>query len=84
MSDGEEVAPTHHDRIRVLRLPERPLQHPDGWLPMLEACVEAGHVPNAVSLLEKLVPAYRPSDAVLEAAGVPPGSRLALPATRVA
>ncbi len=81
VSDGEEVAPTHHDRIRVLRLPERPSQHADdGWLPMLEACIEAGHVANAVALLEKLVPTYRPSGAVLAAAGAPSGSRLALPA----
>jgi len=84
VSDGEEVAPTHHDRIRVLRLPERPPQHADAWLPMLEACVEAGHVANAVALLEKLVPIYRPSAALLTAAGGPPGCRLALPATRVA
>jgi FlaA1/EpsC-like NDP-sugar epimerase len=83
VSDGEEVVPTHHDRIRVLRLPER-LSAPDGWLPALEACVEASHVANAVALLEQLVPAYRPSDAVLEAAGVSPGPRLALPAIRVA
>src|SRR5262249_14262572 len=73
----------HPARTGVLRLPERPPQHADAWLPMLEACVEAGHVANAVALLEKLVPAYRPSAALLSAAG-PPGSHLALPATRVA
>jgi hypothetical protein len=33
---------------------------------------------------EKLVPAYQPSDALFGAAGFSPGSRLALPATRVA
>jgi FlaA1/EpsC-like NDP-sugar epimerase len=69
MSDGEEVVPTHHDRIRVLRLAERPL-HPDGWLPTLEACVETGQVGNAVSLLRELVPSYRPSGALLDAADV--------------
>jgi FlaA1/EpsC-like NDP-sugar epimerase len=84
VSDGEEVAPTHHDRIRVLRLSDRPSQHAEGWLPMLEACVETGHVSNAVALLEKLVPSYRPSGAVQAAAGAPSPSRLALPATRVA
>jgi len=73
VSDGEEVVPTHHDRIRVLRLPERPL-HPDGWLPTLEACVETGHVADAVGLLRELVPSYRPSDALLDTADL---SRLA-------
>jgi FlaA1/EpsC-like NDP-sugar epimerase len=70
MSDGEEVVPTHHDRIRVLRLPERPL-HTDGWLPTLEACVETGHVADAVGLLRELVPSYRPSGDLLDAADVP-------------
>src|SRR4029077_14227138 len=78
VSDGEEVVPTHHDRIRVLRLPDRS-EDPDGWLRGLEACVETGHVSEAVALLQKLVPVYRPSDAVVES-----GSNLpALPASRV-
>jgi FlaA1/EpsC-like NDP-sugar epimerase len=78
VSDGEEVVPTHHDRIRVLRLSER-AAHPDGWLPTLEACVEAGHVANAVALLQKLVPVYRPSEAVAQALPTP-----ALATSRVA
>jgi hypothetical protein len=52
VSEGEEVVPTHHDRIRVLRLPER-LSDRDGWLPTLDACVEAGHLANAVALLRE-------------------------------
>ncbi len=71
VSDGEEVVPTHHDRIRVLRLPDRPL-HPDGWLPVLEACVETGRVGDAVAMLCRLVPSYRPSPAVSEAGDVLP------------
>src|SRR5215472_13666341 len=59
VSEGEEVVPTHHDRIRVLRLAQRP-SHPDGWLPTLEGCVATGHVANAVDLLRQLVPSYRP------------------------
>jgi FlaA1/EpsC-like NDP-sugar epimerase len=69
VSEGEEVVPTHHDRIRVLRLPQRP-SHPDGWLPTLEGCVETGHVANAVDLLRHLVPSYRPSEALIDAAAV--------------
>jgi len=79
ISDGEEVVPTHHDRIRVLRLPDR-LARPDGWLPTLEACVETGRVSDAVTLLRRLVPSYRPSLALADAAGVTPE----LPAPRVA
>jgi len=78
VSEGEEVVPTHHDRIRVLRLAQRP-SHPDGWLPTLEGCVETGHVANAVDLLRQLVPSYRPSEALVDAAAVP-----SLGASRVA
>ena len=78
VSDGEEVVPTHHDRIRVLRLRERPA-HADDWLSALEACVEAGHVQNAVALLRSLVPSYRPSQALVESAASP-----ASPVSRVA
>jgi FlaA1/EpsC-like NDP-sugar epimerase len=80
VSDGEEVVPTHHDRIRVLRLPDR-LSHPDGWLPTLEACVESGRVADAVVLLCRLVPSYQPSHALAEATGVAPER---LPTPRVA
>jgi FlaA1/EpsC-like NDP-sugar epimerase len=80
VSDGEEVVPTHHDRIRVLRVPDR-LSHPDGWLPTLEACVETGRVPDAVALLCRLVPSYQPSHALAEATGVAPER---LPTPRVA
>jgi FlaA1/EpsC-like NDP-sugar epimerase len=80
VSDGEEVVPTHHDRIRVLRLPDRP-SHPDGWLSALEACVETGRVADAVALLRRLVPAYQPSPALAEVSDPTPAF---LPAPRVA
>ena len=78
VSDGEEVVPTHHDRIRVLRLRERPA-HADDWLSTLAACVEAGHVQNAVAMLRSLVPSYRPSQALVEdaASAASPVSRVA-------
>ena len=77
---GRQGSPTHHDRIRVLRLPDRP-SHPDGWLPTLEACVETDRIGDAVALLRRLVPSYRPSRALGEVAGVTPED---LPAPRVA
>jgi FlaA1/EpsC-like NDP-sugar epimerase len=76
VSDGEEVVPTHHDRIRVLRLHERPA-HADDWLATLEACVETGHLQNAVALLRSLVPSYRPSQALIDDAASPAVSRVA-------
>jgi FlaA1/EpsC-like NDP-sugar epimerase len=79
VSDGEEVVPTHHDRIRVLRLSDQP-SHPDGWLPALEACVATADVARAVTLLRSLVPAYHPSPAIA-AASDPAAS---IPAPRVA
>jgi FlaA1/EpsC-like NDP-sugar epimerase len=60
IADGEEVATTRHDRIKVLRA-ERPATFPDVWLPRLEACVRTGDVGAALRLLRVLVPAYRPS-----------------------
>jgi FlaA1/EpsC-like NDP-sugar epimerase len=80
ISDGEEVVPTHHDRIRVLRLPDR-LSHPDGWPPTLEACEETARIADAVALLCRLVRSYRPSFALGAAAGVLPDG---LPTPRVA
>jgi FlaA1/EpsC-like NDP-sugar epimerase len=71
VSDGEEVVPTHHDRIRVLRLPERP-SHPDGWLPALEACVETGQLQEAVALLGRVVPSYIPSRSLVDAVELSP------------
>src|SRR4029453_11448115 len=80
VSDGEEVVPPHHDRIRVLRLPDRP-SRPDGWLPTLEACVETGGIADAVALLRRLVPSYRPSPPLGGAGGALPDG---LPTPRVA
>jgi FlaA1/EpsC-like NDP-sugar epimerase len=60
VADEEEVASTYHDRIKVLRAARRP-EALDGPLARLEAAVQAGNVPEAVHLLQALVPAYRPS-----------------------
>ena len=80
MSDGEEVVPTHHDRIRVLRHTERPA-HPEGWLRALETCVATGDVGGAVSLLKCLAPTCIPSRALTAAAEAVAEER---PAPRVA
>ncbi len=66
MSDGEEVVPTHHDRIRVLRHGDRP-PPPSGWLGKLDDCVADGDVVGAVTLLQRLVPTYTPSAGLLAA-----------------
>jgi FlaA1/EpsC-like NDP-sugar epimerase len=76
MSDGEEVVPTRHDRIRVLRRGDRP-PHPEGWLRALEECVAHGDVPGAVSIIRDLVPTYTPSQALLETPGAGTDERTA-------
>jgi FlaA1/EpsC-like NDP-sugar epimerase len=60
VADGEEVATTRHDRIRVLRA-ERPATWPDVWLPRLQEYLSTGDVRATLRLLRVLVPAYRPS-----------------------
>jgi FlaA1/EpsC-like NDP-sugar epimerase len=60
VADGEEVATTRHDRIKVLRA-ERPTTWPDIWLPRLETYIRTGDVGATLRLLRVLVPAYRPS-----------------------
>jgi FlaA1/EpsC-like NDP-sugar epimerase len=60
VADEEEVTSTYHDRIKVLRAARRP-EALDGPLARLEAAVQEGNVPEAVHLLQALVPAYRPS-----------------------
>jgi FlaA1/EpsC-like NDP-sugar epimerase len=80
VSEGEEVVPTQHDRIRVLRLPDR-AAHPGGWLPALEACVETGRVSEAIGLLCRLVPSYRPSASLGDGGDLASGT---IAATRVA
>ena len=58
-----------------------PEGHPDVQLePVLgdiEACVETGHVRNAVALLRSLVPSYLPSQTLIEDAASPAVSRVA-------
>jgi FlaA1/EpsC-like NDP-sugar epimerase len=64
----EEIAPSRHDRIKVLqgsRIPPRP----ELWLARLEECVATADVAGAVRLLKELVPAYRPSGLLFESAG---------------
>jgi hypothetical protein len=60
MAEGEEVAATYHDRIRVLRAGAVP-PRAGAWLGALADAVEAADVPGAVRLLRQLVPSYRPS-----------------------
>ena len=60
MTAEEEVAATHHDRIKVVRAAGLPTW-PEIWLPRLQACVERGDVRAALTLLRTIIPSYRPS-----------------------
>jgi len=66
MTAEEEVASTHHDRIKVVRAGGLPT-FPDVWLPRLQACVERGDMRAALQLLQTIIPAYRPSLLILPA-----------------
>ncbi|HEV7732139.1 MAG TPA: nucleoside-diphosphate sugar epimerase/dehydratase [Candidatus Binatia bacterium] len=69
VDDGEAVAPTPHDRIRVLHAATAPMR-PAEWLPRLEAAVLTGDARATVRMLQTLVPGYRVSSELL--AGMPP------------
>jgi FlaA1/EpsC-like NDP-sugar epimerase len=70
VADGEEVTPTPHDRIRVLRPPTVPAP-PEDWISTLQAHVQAGDVAATILLIRRLVPGYQPSDLVAGAPAVP-------------
>lgn len=60
MDDGEEVAYTYHDRMKVLRSAGKN-SWPKDWAESLLTYVEAGDVGATLLLLQRLVPGYRPS-----------------------
>src|SRR6185369_6765786 len=60
LTDEEEVADTHHDRIQIVKS-GRPTTWPDIWLPRLRGCVQTGDARGALRLLQVLVPSYHPS-----------------------
>ena len=62
----EEVSSSRHDRIKVL-LANKPLAPAELWIARIEECVEAADLPMAVRLLKELVPAYKPSNSLIEA-----------------
>lgn len=74
VADEEEVAPTAHDRIQVLRTAS-PIATPALWLSSLEKHVQHGTILPAVRLLQRLCPGYVPSAFLLDG-DMPP-----LPAT---
>jgi FlaA1/EpsC-like NDP-sugar epimerase len=60
LDDGEEVASTYHDRIKIVRR-VAVASRPELWLARLQEAVASGDTSGAVHLLQTLVPAYRPS-----------------------
>ena len=64
IADEEEVSPTGHDRIRVLRTAS-PIAPPAMWLSQFEKHVQSGEQRAAVKLLQRLCPGYTPSAFVM-------------------
>ena len=56
--EAEGVAPTPHERIRVIRRQDRGSRD---WLGSLESCVRRGDAAGAIRCLVECVPSYRPS-----------------------
>jgi len=65
----EGIAPTYHDRIRVIRRQSR--KPPRGWIEQLESCVRRGDVAAALRQLTEVVPGYQPSSPVADPAVTP-------------
>jgi FlaA1/EpsC-like NDP-sugar epimerase len=59
VAEGEEVLPTLHDFIKVVRPPA--VSPRAEWLPLLEARLQAGNVKATLRLIQRLVPGYQPS-----------------------
>ncbi len=76
MAEDEEVAPTPHERIRVLHKSGSP-SRPEAWLATIESAIRAGESRAALELLQELVPGYRPSATALPGAesGAPGSGR---------
>jgi len=71
VDEGEHLAATVHDRIRVVHGPRHVL--PPGWLGGLQLCVRRGDTLGALRLLQLAVPGYAPSPRALLSAGGSPG-----------
>jgi len=61
--DGEEVAPTAHPRVRLVRTIDPGV--PASWIDSVRHAAETRHVPRLVDLIREAVPEYTPSDLVL-------------------
>src|SRR5262249_29616573 len=75
---AEGVAPTRHERIRVIQCQESRL--PSDWVVMLDAAVRRGDVQAAVRTLVEATPGYQPSTLVTTPVVRASGMPLAVPA----
>jgi FlaA1/EpsC-like NDP-sugar epimerase len=64
--EGEGLAPTTHEKIRVVQGGKVDFLHVRAWLDELSALVESKNVHGLVKTLISLVPEYRPSVEILE------------------
>ena len=63
ISEGENVLPTHHDKIKVFRGPRVLQGELNAWIRTLERLVDARHEAAVVAHLAAIVPEYHPCGA---------------------
>jgi FlaA1/EpsC-like NDP-sugar epimerase len=63
LSEGEELLPTHHSKIRIFAGPRVPLDTIETWVGRLQDLVAQRDVEAVIAHLKTLVPEYRPATA---------------------
>ena len=64
LTEGENMLPTYHEKIRIFRGPRKELAAIGGWLNNVEALVAAGDETGLMRRMMELVPEYRPVTAI--------------------
>ena len=67
LTEGENILPTYHEKIRIFSRPAQRTGGHGGWLNDLEALVAAGDEPGFMRRMMELVPEYRPFAAIAAA-----------------
>jgi FlaA1/EpsC-like NDP-sugar epimerase len=63
LSEGEDLLPTHHSKIRIFAGPRVPLDTIETWVGRLQDLVAQRDVEAVIAHLKTLVPEYRPATA---------------------
>lgn len=61
ITEGEDVLPTYHEKIKIFRTPEEHSGEVEAWVATLQQLVDRRNGPALVAHMSALVPEYRPS-----------------------